>query len=150
MFMSIVCFVLVLFSSFIRLAVTLDTIEKENKLAEEQENEGEDVESYSNSAEGGTMDDPDPEEYAREHPDKLRASKYENAQFIWFATNSQGEMPVLIVPVLFIGIVFVMVMCLYYFYNFQYYQEELAAAIEDSKLQSDRENKGVKVVMEQD
>ena len=78
MFISIVCFILILLSSFIRLCVTLDTIEKENKLAEEQENEGEDVESYSNSAEGGTMDDPDPEEYAREHPDKLRASKYEN------------------------------------------------------------------------
>ena len=59
--------------------ITLDTIEKENAFAKEQEKEGEPVESFSNETEGGTTDDPDPDEYAREHPDKLRVSKYENA-----------------------------------------------------------------------
>ena len=143
-FMTLVCFILILLSSFIRLTITIDTIEKENKLAEQQEKNGDEVESFSNSAEGGTSDDPDPDEYAREHPDKLRVQKYENAQFIWFATNSQGEMPLLFVPFLFIGLVTVLSMCNYYFYKFQYYQEELAAAIDDNQ------EKGGKVVMEQD
>ena len=150
MFMSIVCFILILLSSFIRICITLDTIEKENKLAEQREEQGEEVESYSNTLQGGTTDDPDPDEYAREHPDKLRVSKYENAQFIWFATNSQGEMPLLVVPFLFIGLIFVLTMCLYYFYKFQYYQEKLAETIEDSRMQQDRHDKGLKVVIEQE
>ena len=33
-FMSIVCFILIFLSTFIRIAVTMDTIEKENELAE--------------------------------------------------------------------------------------------------------------------
>ena len=33
-FMSVLCFLLIFLSSFIRLAITLDTIEKEDKLAE--------------------------------------------------------------------------------------------------------------------
>ena len=54
-----------------------------------------------------------------EHSHKLRASKYENTGIIWFATNSQGEQPVLFVPVLFISLVSAMIVILYYFYNFQ-------------------------------
>ena len=74
-FMSIVCFILIIFSTFIRIMVTMDTIEKENALAEQQEANGDFVESNS-------MDDPDPSSYEAENhpsaPHKLRASKYEN------------------------------------------------------------------------
>ena len=147
--MSIVCFILIFFSSFVRVCVTLDTIEKENALADKQEDEGEPVESFSNQAEGGTTDDPDPteEDY---HNHKLRASRYENTQFIWFATNSQGDHPLLIVPALFIGLIFVIVMCLYYFYKFLDYQEKLAHEIESSKMLSDRQDKGLAIVAEED
>ena len=34
-FMSVVCFILILFSTFIRICVTMDTIEAENALAEQ-------------------------------------------------------------------------------------------------------------------
>ena len=62
----------------------MDTIEKENELAEQQEANGDFVES----TEGGSMDDPDPSSYEADSvPHKLRASKYENTQIIWFATN---------------------------------------------------------------
>lgn len=152
MFMSIVCLILIFLSTFIRICITLDTIEKENAYAAQQEKEGEPVESFSNDLQGGTTDDPDPtsEESGKHVHKKLRASKYENTQIIWFATNSQGEQPLLIVPILFIGLCFIMVMCLYYFYKFQEYQEELAAAIEDSKMLKDRQDKGLAIVMEQD
>ena len=79
------------------------------------------------------MDDPDPSSYEPEHqlkPHKLRAEKYENTQIIWFATNSQGEHPLLVVPILFIGLCVVMGMCLYYFYHFQQAQEDLAEQID--------------------
>ena len=47
--MSIVCFVLIFLSTFIRLCVTMDTVEKENELASSLEENGEEdqVESYS-------------------------------------------------------------------------------------------------------
>ena len=49
MFMSIVCFILILLSTFTRFMITLDTVEKENELASELEENGEgnEVESYS-------------------------------------------------------------------------------------------------------
>ena len=39
--MSIVCFVLIFLSTFIRFCVTLDTVEKENELADGLEENGE-------------------------------------------------------------------------------------------------------------
>ena len=78
----------------------------------------------------------------------LRASKYENTGIIWFATNSQGEQPVLFVPLLFISLVSVMVVCLYYFYSFQRAQEELAGAIFDKRILKERDEAGLKIVIE--
>ena len=73
------------------------------------------------------MDDPDPSSYeADSEPHKIRASKYENTQIIWFATNPQGDHPLLVMPILFIGLCTVMGCCLYYFYHFQKAQEQLA------------------------
>ena len=65
----------------------MDTVEKENELAEGLEENGEEdqVESYSKSqepVESGHEDDED------EHTKMIKASKYENAGIIWFATNS--------------------------------------------------------------
>ena len=40
LFMSIICFMIIFLSSFIRLVVTLDTIEKENRIAEIHDNNG--------------------------------------------------------------------------------------------------------------
>ena len=47
--MSIVCFVLIFLSTFIRLCVTMDTVEKENELANalEENGEADQVDSYS-------------------------------------------------------------------------------------------------------
>ena len=78
----------------------------------------------------------------------MRASKYENTSIIWLATNSQGEQPVLFVPILFISLVSAMTICLYYFYAFQKSQEELAGEIHDKKMLKQREDAGLKIVVE--
>ena len=142
MFMSLVCFILTFLSASIRLMITLDTIEKENTLAEEQEDEGVEVDSYSHPV--------SEEQQQANYHKKLLASKYENASFIWFARNSHGDMPVLFVPFMFIGLSLVMVLCLYYFYQFQSYQEELATSIEEIRMTRESDDKGVKLMVEQD
>ena len=69
--MSIICFMLTFLSSFIRLIVTMDTIEKEDKLAKgleietEEGNEGEDATAEGKSGKMGN------------NP-RLEVSKYEN------------------------------------------------------------------------
>lgn len=78
----------------------------------------------------------------------MRASKYENTSVIWFATNSQGEHPVLFVPIMFISLVSIMMLILYYFYKFQEAQEVLAGYIDDLKMLKYRKEKGMKLVVE--
>ena len=100
----------------------MDTVEKENELAKELEENGKI--QQNGEEEIGTG---------------VQVSKYENSQNIWFATNEEGERPVLFIPIMFIFLVSVMAICLYYFYWFQQYQEDLAAVITDHYMQKERE-----------
>ena len=81
---------------------------------------------------------------------KLHVSKYDHTDIIWLATNEQGEYPVLFVPLTFLFLVGVMSLCLYYFFKFQEFQEELAGIIHDNEYTKEREEQGIELVVEKD
>ena len=78
---------------------------------------------------------------------KLHVHKYDHADIIWFASNERGEYPMLIIPTTFLFLVGVMSMCLYYFYYFQEYQEELAGIIHDQNYERERKEQGLELVV---
>merc|ERR1712187_933835 len=99
----------------------MDTIEKENKLADIRDENKEEIAELEGE---GKMPD-------METLKKLHLHKYGHADIIWFASNEKGEFPMLLIPGTFIFLVGVMTICLYYFYHFQESQEELAGIIHD-------------------
>ena len=126
--MSILCFLLIFISTSIRLAVTMDTIEKENRLADIRDDNKEEIAELEA---GGKL--PDVETLK-----KLHLHKYNHSDIIWFASNENGEYPMLYVPGTSLFLIGLMTTCLYFFYYFQESQEELAGIIHDQNYERER------------